>query len=63
MTMVIGALLVARLDLPSLPMAGMREPITVMVKFDSGTVDEMLNRLTVLRAQTLPRPPAPRKRN
>ena len=38
-------------------------PVNIHLDFDAGTVDEMLDRLTVLRAQMLPKPPAAKKRN
>lgn len=53
----------ARLSLPDLPVAGLTKPIKVRVDFDAGTVDQMIERLTILRAQMLPRLPAPKKRN
>lgn len=45
-----------RLNLPPLPMAGMDEPLRIHLDFDAASVDEMLERLTMLRAQMLPAP-------
>jgi len=42
------------MTLPSFPVDGMPEPLIVHVEFDTGTIDEMLQRLSVLRAQMLP---------
>jgi hypothetical protein len=44
----------ARLALPPLPLAGMREPFRVVMDFDAGTIDATLEWLTVLRSQMLP---------
>ena len=44
----------ARLALPPLPLAGMREPFRVFMDFDAGTIDATLERLTILRSQMLP---------
>ena len=52
-----------RLALPPLPIAGQPEPITVYVDFNVDTLDAMLERLTILRAQMLPPLPAPITRN
>ena len=52
-----------RLSLPPLPLAGMPEPLKVFVDFDVATVDATIDRLIVLRAQILPRPAKPGKRN
>jgi hypothetical protein len=52
-----------RLQLPPLPVEGLPTPVNIHLDFDAGTVDEMLDRLTVLRAQMLPKPPAAKKRN
>ena len=52
-----------RLQLPPLPVEGLPTPINIHLDFDAGTVDEMLDRLTVLRAQMLPKPPGAKKRN
>jgi hypothetical protein len=43
-----------RLQLPPLPIAGMPEPLRVHLDFDAEMVDEILQRLTVLRSQMLP---------
>jgi len=45
-----------RLNLPPLPMAGMPEPLRIHLDFDAASVDDMLDRLTMLRAQMLPAP-------
>ena len=42
------------MTLPSFPVAGMPEPLTVHVEFDTHTIDDILQRLSVLRAQMLP---------
>jgi hypothetical protein len=42
------------MTLPSFPIDGMPEPLIVHVEFDTRTIDEMLQRLSVLRAQMLP---------
>ena len=44
-----------RLALPPLQMAG-AEPLKVAIDFEATTVDEIINRLTMLRAQMLPPP-------
>jgi len=45
-----------RLQLPPLPIDGMPEPLRVHLDFDAEMIDEILQRLTVLRAQMLPSP-------
>jgi hypothetical protein len=45
-----------RLQLPPLPIDGMPEPLRVHLDFDAVMVDDILHRLTVLRAQMLPSP-------
>ena len=45
-----------RLQLPPLPIDGMPEPLRVHLEFDAEMVDEILQRLTVLRAQMQPSP-------
>jgi len=45
-----------RLHLPALSMAGMAEPLRIHLDFDAASVDEMIARLAVLRAQMLPAP-------
>jgi hypothetical protein len=42
------------MTLPPFPVAGVPEPLTVHVEFDTRTIDEILQRLSVLRAQMLP---------
>jgi hypothetical protein len=51
-----------RFALPPLRLAGMSEPVHAFVDFDTETVDEMIERLTILRSQMLPPLPAPNKR-
>lgn len=45
-----------RMQLPPLPIADMPEPLKVFLDFDAGTVDEILVRLSEVRAQMLPPP-------
>ena len=45
-----------RMQLPPLPVAGLPKPLNVFLKFDAATVDEILQRLSELRAQMLPAP-------
>ena len=45
-----------RLRLPALTMADRAEPLRIFLGFDAAAVDEMLERLTVLRARMLPAP-------
>jgi hypothetical protein len=45
-----------RLQLPALRVAGLSEPLSVHLDFDAESVDEIIERLTMLRAQTLPAP-------
>jgi hypothetical protein len=45
-----------RLQLPDLPMEGLTQPVRIHIDFDAESVDEMLERLTALRAQMLPSP-------
>jgi hypothetical protein len=52
-----------RLALPGLRVKGLTEPIKINIDFDAGVVDKMIDRLTILRAQMLPRPAPPHKRN
>lgn len=52
-----------RMELPGLPIHGMPEPLRVRIDFDAGLVDQMIERLSVLRAQMLPAPPKPAARN
>jgi hypothetical protein len=42
------------MTLPPFPIAGMPEPLRVHIEFNTRTIDEMLQRLSVLRAQMLP---------
>ena len=53
-----------RLSLPPLPIEGLPEPARVNMDFDAGTIDQIIERLSVLRARMLPassttRPTAP----
>jgi len=52
-----------RLTLPRLPLDDMAQPLTIALDIEASTVDEMIDRLTVLRAQMLPAPPKPASRN
>ena len=52
-----------RLTLPPLPIAGQAKPLLVALDFDAATVDEMIDRLTMLRAQMLPALPKPESRH
>lgn len=51
------------LNVPELPILGLPQPLRVTMHFDARTVDAMLERLTVLRAQMLPALPSARERN
>ena len=52
-----------RLTLPPLPLAGHARPLYVALDFEAATVEEMIDRLTVLRAQMLPALPKPNSRH
>ena len=52
-----------RMQLPGLPVQGMSEPLRVNIDFDAGVIDQMIERLLVLRAQMLPAPPRAEKRH
>ena len=52
-----------RMTLPPLLVAGMPEPISVKINFDAGVIEQMIDRLTMLRLQMLPKPMPARKRN
>lgn len=45
-----------RMKLPGLPIEGLPQPIKMKIDFDAGVVDQMIERLLVLRAQMLPAP-------
>jgi hypothetical protein len=45
-----------RLQLPSLTLDGIPEPLRIQLSFDAEKVDEILQRLTMLRAKMLPAP-------
>jgi hypothetical protein len=47
------------LILPALPIEGLPEPLRIHLDFDVEALDEILNRLAVLRAQMLPPPTTP----
>ena len=52
-----------RMTLPPMHVAGLPEPITVNIDFDAGVIEQMIDRLTVLRQQMLPKPPPAWKQN
>ena len=52
-----------RMTLPPLPVAGLPKPIAVKVDLDAGVTEQMIDRLTVLRMQMLPKPSPVRKQN
>jgi hypothetical protein len=52
-----------RLYVPDLPVAGLRDPLKVVMDFDAATVDAIVHRLSVLRAQMLPKLERAKKRN
>ena len=52
-----------RMALPGLPIEGPPKPLTVKIDFDAGVIDQMIERLLVLRAQMLLAPPKPSLRN
>ena len=52
-----------RLTFPRLPLAHMTQPLTIALDIEASTVDEMIDRLTLLRAQMLPALPRPTSRN
>lgn len=47
------------MQLPGLPVDCLPQPLTVKIDFDAGTIDQVIGRLTVLRAQMLPAQPEP----
>jgi hypothetical protein len=47
-----------RLAVPSLPIAGLPQPLRVNIDFAADMVDAIIDRLTELRAQMLPTPTA-----
>jgi hypothetical protein len=51
------------LTLPALPLERMAIPLTIALEVDASSVDEMIDRLTVLRAQMLPALPQRSSRN
>jgi hypothetical protein len=48
-----------RLSLPPLPIEGLPEPARINIDCDAGTVDQIIERLSVLRAKMLPAPAKP----
>jgi hypothetical protein len=52
-----------RLTLPPLSLAGQARPLFVALDFEAATVEEMIDRLTALRAQMLPALPKPKSRH
>ena len=52
-----------RMELPALQVDGLPTPLKVKMYFSAGVVDQMIDRLIVLRARMLPAPPAPAKRH
>jgi hypothetical protein len=49
-----------RLAVPPVPIEGLQEPLRINIGFEADMIDEIINRLTVLRARMLP---APSRRN
>jgi hypothetical protein len=47
------------MNLPPVKVAGLSKPICVNIDFDAGNIEQMIERLTVLRAQMLPALPKP----
>jgi hypothetical protein len=45
-----------RQQMPPIPLAGLPKPVVVHLDFTADTVDAMLERLSVLRAQMVPAP-------
>jgi len=43
-----------RMQVPPLRLAGLTEPLSIHLDFDAAMVDDILQRLTVLRSQMLP---------
>lgn len=52
---------VVRLHLPALVVAGLAKPVHLKIDFDADSVDRTIERLLVLRAQMLPKPPSAEK--
>ena len=52
-----------RLQLPQMIVDGVTKPLNVHLDLNARTVDDVIARLTVLRAQMLPALPAPAKLN
>ena len=42
------------MHLPGLPIVGLPKPLSVKIDFDAGVIDQIIERLLVLRAQMLP---------
>jgi len=51
------------MELPGLPVDGLPEPLQVKIDFNAGIVDQIIERLLVLRAQMLPAPARPSERH
>jgi hypothetical protein len=52
-----------RLQLPPLRVQGINKPLNVHVDFDAGIIDQIIDRLMVLRPQMLPKPSKPGRQN
>ena len=52
-----------RMELPGLRIEGIPEPLRVKLHFDARTVDQIIERLLVLRVQMLPAPVKPTERH
>ena len=52
-----------RMLLPGLPIVGVPEPLRVNIDFDAGVIEQMIDRLMVLRLQMLPKRAPARKQN
>lgn len=52
-----------RLSLAGLPVTGLAQPFRVNIDLDTGVVDEIIERLSILRAQMKPGLPPANKRN
>ena len=52
-----------RMKLPVISVDGLSKPVRVKIDFDAGTIEQIIERLTVLRAKMLPAQSAPRLLN
>ena len=52
-----------RLSLAGVPVTGLAQPLRVNIDFDTGAVDQIIERLSMLRAQMKPGLPPVNKRN